>query len=83
MRDMVKTVFPEGVARREAEKTKAAATKHFQALVFSSVQRVQPPLLTVGARTVETAKSYWPNGNFQTTLLTMPFKPRVCYPNIS
>ena len=65
MRDMVKTVFPEGVARREAEKTKTAATKDFQALVFSSAQRVEPALLTVGARTVETEKSYWPNEHFE------------------
>jgi len=58
MRDMVKSVFPEGVARREAEKTKAAATKDFQALVFSGAFEVEPAVLTVGASTVETAESY-------------------------
>ena len=54
----MKSVFPEGVARREAEKTKTRATKDFQALVFSSALDVQPALLTVGARSVETAESY-------------------------
>ena len=48
MRDMVKSVFPEAVARRTAEKSKAAATKDFQALVFSDAQdNVEPAVLKV------------------------------------
>ena len=47
MRDMVKSVFPEAVARRTAEKSKAAATKDFQALVFSNTQKVEPAVIQV------------------------------------
>ena len=48
MRDMVKSVFPEAVARRTTEKLKAAATKDFQALVFSHTQKVEPAVIQVG-----------------------------------
>ena len=48
MRDMVKSAFPEAVARRTAEKAKAAATKTFQALVFSAAQEVEPAVIQVG-----------------------------------
>ena len=47
MRDMVKSVFPEAVARRTTEKLKAASTKDCQALVFSCTQEVEPALIPV------------------------------------
>ena len=46
MRDMVKAVYPEAVARRESVKLKVAATKDLHALVFY-YEDLAPALLEV------------------------------------
>ena len=48
MREMVRAVYPEAVARRESDKLKAAAIKDLHTLASSEPQDIDPALWLVG-----------------------------------